>query len=167
MLSFKFVEPILKSPEDALKPVPLRARVLRAGAWTLGSYAAGQFIRLGSNLIMTRLLMPEMFGLMALAHVLIAGLHMFSDLGLHHSVVQHQRGDDPVFLDTVWTVQIVRGGVIWLAALGLSAAVLWLKSAPLVAGGQRLRRPAAPPNYRRALIHCRDRRFPIYENRHS
>jgi O-antigen/teichoic acid export membrane protein len=64
-----------------------------------------------------------MFGLMALANVLMIGLYLFSDLGLRQSIVQSQRGHDPIFLNTVWTVQIIRGGVIWLLALGLSLAL--------------------------------------------
>mgnify|MGYP001354279470 CR=1 FL=1 len=52
-------------PETQTKP-SLRQRILRGGIWTLGGYAAGQALRLASNLIMTRLLVPDMFGIMAL-----------------------------------------------------------------------------------------------------
>ncbi len=108
----------------------LRSRVMRAGAWTLTGHVASQMLRLGSNLIMTRVLMPEMFGIMALATVILIGLQLVSDLGLGLSVVQSGRGNDPVFLNTVWTVQIIRGAVIWLAALALAAAFYWAKGAP-------------------------------------
>lgn len=93
---------------------------MRAGAWTLGGHATGQFIRLGSNLIMTRLLVPEMFGVMALAVVLMVGMQMLSDLGLRQNIVQSRRGHDPAYINTAWTVQIVRGVLICL--LGLLAA---------------------------------------------
>ena len=43
----------------------LRNRILNAGAWTVGSYAVELVTRLLSNLIMTRLLFPEAFGLVA------------------------------------------------------------------------------------------------------
>ncbi len=75
---------------------------------------------------MTRLLVPEMFGLMALAHVLITGVNLFSDLGLRQNIVQHQRGAEAAFLNTVWTVQIIRGAVIWLMAMAMAATLYWL-----------------------------------------
>jgi len=48
-------------------PVTLRQRVLRAGGWSLAGYGLSQTLRLFSSLVMTRLLVPEMFGVMAIA----------------------------------------------------------------------------------------------------
>jgi hypothetical protein len=66
----------------SLNPISLRQRVLKAGAWTLAGFGASQVIRFGSNLLMTRLLVPEMFGVMAVANVVMVGLSLFSDIGL-------------------------------------------------------------------------------------
>jgi len=82
-----------------------------------------QAIRLGGNLVMTRLLVPEMFGVMAIASIVLTMLTMLSDLGLHHNIVQSRRGEDPAFLDTAWAVQILRGGLLWIMALLLSAGL--------------------------------------------
>src|SRR6267143_5646843 len=101
----------------------LKQRALRAGGWSLAGYALSQLLRLGSSLVMTRLLVPEMFGVMAIASMMTMILWMLSDIGLTQNVVQSRRGDDPEFLDTVWVVQIVRGGVLWLATLLLSIAL--------------------------------------------
>ena len=59
----------------------LTHRLFRAARWTLVGYASTQILRLGSNLILARLLAPEMFGVIAVGHVVIAGLRMFSDVG--------------------------------------------------------------------------------------
>jgi O-antigen/teichoic acid export membrane protein len=101
----------------------LRHRILRAGAWTLVGHTTSQVLRLGSNLIMTRLLVPEMFGIMALANVLLMGLQLMSDLGLRQNIVQSRNGHDQVFLNTVWTVQILRGGLIWILASAMAFAL--------------------------------------------
>ena len=93
--------------------VSLGRLALRGSAWTLGGNAAGQVLRLGGNLVLTRLLFPEAFGLMALVQIAMNGVRMFSDVGLRGSVVQHPRGDDAAFLNTVWTFQILRGLVIF------------------------------------------------------
>jgi len=95
----------------------MKSRALHAGAWTLIGYGVGQGLRLGSNLIMTRLLVPEMFGVMAIANIVLYGLALFSDFGLGQSIIQRRRGEEPVFLNTAWVVQIIRGAILCLAAL--------------------------------------------------
>jgi len=72
---------------------------------------------------MTRLLAPEMFGVMAIATMVTVILSLLSDIGVRQNIVQSRRGDDPAFLDTAWVVQIVRGVVLWLVALLLSIAL--------------------------------------------
>jgi len=89
----------------------------------MGGHVSSQVIRLSSNLILTRLLVPEMFGLMSLANILLIGLVLFSDLGIRQSIVQSPRGHEQAFLNTAWVVQIIRGAVIWLLALLLSLAL--------------------------------------------
>jgi len=68
--------------------------------------------------------MPEMFGVMAIANIFMMGFILFSDLGLHANVVQSTRGDQKSFLDTVWTTQIMRGGVIIIFGGIISVALL-------------------------------------------
>lgn len=87
----------------------------------MGGYAAGQLLRLGGNLILTRLLFPAVFGEMALVFIFIQGLQMFSDVGTGPAIVQNPRGDDAKFLNTAWTIQCARGGILWLA----SWAIAW------------------------------------------
>jgi O-antigen/teichoic acid export membrane protein len=101
--------------------------------FTLGGYALGQFIRLGSNLVLTRLLFPEAFGLMALVAVIMQGLAMFSDVGVSPAIMQSKRGDDQQFLDTAWTIQVVRGGLLWLFACVIAVPVAQLYEEPLLA----------------------------------
>jgi O-antigen/teichoic acid export membrane protein len=114
--------------EITAEPKSFKERVLRASIWSAGSHILNQAIRLGSNLIMTRLLAPEYFGLMAIANVFIFGLVMLSDMGLRQSLIQSKRFDEP-FINTIWTLQVLRGCVIWilsiLLALGLFALNLF------------------------------------------
>jgi O-antigen/teichoic acid export membrane protein len=111
----------------------LAARVMRSSVWILFGYGASQAIRLGANLILTRLLFPEAFGMMALVMVLMTGLVMFSDVGIGPSIMQSKRGDDPDFLDTAWTIQILRGIGLWLACWALAAPVARFYGEPMLA----------------------------------
>lgn len=101
----------------------LRARVVKAGAWSVVGYGFTYVFRLGSNLIMTRLLVPEAFGIMAVAGMIMAGLAMFSDFGVRPSVIQNRRGDEEKFLNTAWTIQALRGLGLFFAAIFISAII--------------------------------------------
>ncbi|MDI3354900.1 oligosaccharide flippase family protein [Pseudomonas sp. UYIF39] len=109
---------------DLSPTLGLRKRAISAGAWNLGALVTSQAFRLGGNLIMARLLMPEMFGIMMIAITVSLVLHMLSDVGLRQNIIQSPRGDDPVFLNTIWTVQIVRGFILCASTL-LLAALAW------------------------------------------
>jgi O-antigen/teichoic acid export membrane protein len=112
---------VLNALPDGLS---LKRRILGAGAWSLAGFALSNAIRLGSSLLMTRLLVPEMFGLMAIAMMVLTGLAMFSDVGLRPSIIQNTRGNDPVFLNTAWAIQIIRALLLWLLALCISLLIL-------------------------------------------
>ena len=90
-----------------------RTRILNAGLWTAGGFAAQKAFQLVSNLILTRLLFPEAFGLMALANVVMIALGMFSDIGIKPAIVQSPRGEEEDFLNTAWTLQVIRGFLMW------------------------------------------------------
>ena len=93
-----------------------RSRALRGSFWTVAGFGGGQILRLGANLILTRLLAPDAFGLMALINVFLIGLEMLSDLGVHAAIIHNKRGDDPDFLCTAWTIGVIRGVLLWLVA---------------------------------------------------
>ena len=106
-----------------MSSLTLTKLAIRGTVWTLIGYGMSQCLRLGANLCLTRLLVPEMFGLMALVNVFILGLTLFSDIGIAPSIIQHERGDEPDFLNTAWTLQIIRGIGLWLCCLLLALPV--------------------------------------------
>lgn len=101
----------------------LTARVLRSSALTVVGFGFSQSMRLLSNLVLTRLLFPEAFGLMALVSVFMMGLVMFSDVGISPAILQSKRGDDPDFLNTAFTIQIVRGVVLFIVGCALALPI--------------------------------------------
>ena len=116
-----------------LSGASLGARAARSSFWTMGSFASSQLIRLASNLILTRLLFPEAFGMMALVTVFIQGLANFSDVGVTPAILQSKRGDDPAFLNTAWTIQVIRGVFLWIAACIIGLPMAWFYGEPLLA----------------------------------
>lgn len=102
----------------------LRSRMIGASQWVVMASGFGHVLRLGSSLILTRLLVPEMFGLMAVATTVGAIVAMLSDIGLTQAFVRSARGEETPFIDTAWTIQILRGCVLWSSSI-LVALVLY------------------------------------------
>jgi O-antigen/teichoic acid export membrane protein len=98
----------------------LETKAARASIWSILEYGSGMAMRVVSSLVLTRLLLPAYFGEITLVTTLIVGVTLLSDIGLAPSVIQSPRGDDPVFLNTAWTVQIIRGVALWLVAVAIS-----------------------------------------------
>jgi O-antigen/teichoic acid export membrane protein len=73
-------------------------------------------IRMIRSLIMTRLLFPEVYGLMTLVWAVLTGLQMFADTGIVRTIIRDERGDDPSFLNTAFTTNVIRGLVLWVVS---------------------------------------------------
>lgn len=105
-------------------------RIMRSSVFTIIGFGLSQAIRFGSNLILARLLFPEAFGTMALVSVLMAGLFMLSDLGIQPAIQSSERGDEPNFLNTAWSLNIIRSVVLFIAACGLAWPMAWFYEEP-------------------------------------
>lgn len=89
----------------------VRGAGVRSTFWTVSGFGMQSVLRLGSNLILVKLLAPEVFGLMSLAMVFITGITLMSELGTRNAIIRSTR-DDPDFLMTAWTIQVIRGFVV-------------------------------------------------------
>ena len=102
----------------------LGSRTARGMAWAYGSYVGGRLLTLAATAILARLLVPDEFGLVALALTMMALLEGFADLGLTQALIVE---DDDRFedrSDTVFTSTVILGAIltVLLAALGPPAA---------------------------------------------
>lgn len=106
------------------------ARIMRGSAFTAVGFGLSNLLRLGSNLILARFLFPDAFGIMALVTVLLVGLAMFSDIGITPSIQSSKRGDDPDFLNTAWTIQLIRSVALFVLACALAWPMAWFYDQP-------------------------------------
>jgi O-antigen/teichoic acid export membrane protein len=100
-----------------------REAVLGAGVWTVGGHLLNQLIRFASNLVIARLLLPDAFGVMALASVVWVAVAMFTDVGLQQGVIRSRNSEDPAYLDTVWVIKILQGAFIALLLVSCAGAL--------------------------------------------
>lgn len=98
----------------------LGGRARTGTLWLVGGFGLGQLMRLGANVALAAMLFEEAFALMAIVMAVMMGLAMFSDIGLRTNVVQHPRGDHPDFLNTAWTLQVIRGCGLFVITLLLA-----------------------------------------------
>lgn len=102
-----------------------------AAKWVAGGMLIKQSMRLISNLVMTRILTPEVFGLMAVVNLVIQALTMLSDVGIRPSVIRSAREDD-IFLKTAWSLQVVRGFLLWVMTLILAFPISQYYEQPIL-----------------------------------
>lgn len=87
-------------------------------------------VRLAANLIMTRLLHPEAFGLMLIVNVMLIALEMLSDVGIRGAVILNSKKNETRYLNTAWTMQMIRGGGLTLIAFSLAVPLSWFYDNP-------------------------------------
>jgi O-antigen/teichoic acid export membrane protein len=118
------------SPEE--NKFSIRNLAVRGSIWSLGGFGASNIIRLSGNLILTRLLFPEAFGIMALIEMVMHGVQMVSDLGIAAGIISHPKGEDKDFLNTAWTLQVIRGCCLWLCTCIIAYPVSTIYDAPVL-----------------------------------
>jgi O-antigen/teichoic acid export membrane protein len=138
------MNPDTPAPVPAAAPRSLKQRALSAAVWVLSGSVASGVIRLLTNLVLTRLLFPEAFGLMLMASTVIFIVIMLSDVGIQQSIIRAPHGDDPLYLDTAWFFQIARGWVLWVAASLLALMLHIAATSGWVPSGSTYADPALP-----------------------
>jgi O-antigen/teichoic acid export membrane protein len=99
------------------------SRVANAATWAFLLRIAFKILDLIRTVVLARLIAPDDFGLMGIAMLVISLVQSFTSLGLSSALVQRKGELEPEYLNTAWTVEIIRG---------LSLGLLLLASAPLV-----------------------------------
>ena len=105
----------------------LKFNTIRSAFWSIIGKGSGNIIRIAGNLILTRILFPEAFGMMAIANVVIVMISLFADTGISIAVIQNPRGTEKKFLDTSWIISIFRGVILMfvISALAWPAAIFY------------------------------------------
>jgi lipopolysaccharide exporter len=90
---------------------------------TAASFAAQAVIKLGSSVILTRILQPDAYGVITILMSLVFFVEMLSDIGVAVFVVRDARAEEPAYLNTAWTLKLGRAS--------LNAGILLLCAGPI------------------------------------
>lgn len=109
---------------------PAASRAIAGGTWTIVAFGGGQLVRFASNLALARLLLEADadFGVIAVANSVVQALQLLSDLGIWVNLVHSPDGEKRAYRDTIWTIQLVRG--LLLFAIGWTLAPLVASAYP-------------------------------------
>ena len=102
----------------------LGTKTLRSAFWAYGSYVGGRLLVLASVAILARVLVPEDFGLVALALTFTALLETVNDFGLNQALIVSKEEDVETKSNTVFFYGL---------AIALGGALVIVAIAPLVA----------------------------------
>ena len=107
----------------------LKARVVRGGMWVFALRITSRLFQLARTIVIARLLAPSDFGVFGIALLAMSALSTFSQTGFNAALVQKKQ-DTKHYLDTAWTVQAIRGGVLALIAFAIAPYVAAFFDAP-------------------------------------
>jgi len=91
----------------------LRAKATRGGAWLGSGSVAEQAARFGRNIVLTRLLAPQAFGVMAIVMSCSAIINTLTDVGHSAAVIQNPRGREQAYLNAGWWMGMCRAIFIY------------------------------------------------------
>ncbi|MBN1472911.1 MAG: oligosaccharide flippase family protein [Syntrophaceae bacterium] len=92
----------------------LKIQSMRAAAWSVLQKGTGDALRMAGSLILTRVLFPEAFGLMATVTTVLIMINLFADTGVPISIIQNPHGAEPEFLNSAWIISVCRGIILFI-----------------------------------------------------
>lgn len=108
----------------------LGGRAIRGGQMLAAGTVVDRVARLGRNMLLARILVPDDFALMAITLATIAVFSAITEVGVAQAVIQNQRGHLPEFLNVAWWFGVVRGFLVATMALLLAGPIAWFYDEP-------------------------------------
>jgi len=141
----------MKRPE-----LSLIRKGIKGVSWSALSQIVEMVIRIGSSLVMTRLLTKEDYGVFGIAMIVVTTLEWFADLGVMQALMRHPDGLTRSYLMTGWWINVFRGliltSIVMIIAYPLGAYVYYevpsftpiLLAVGLVSAIQSFKTPGMP-----------------------
>lgn len=94
----------------------LKIKAARGALWlgiAGGSERGMRFVR---NMILTRLLTPEVFGLMAIVQAINGAFEVFTEIGIKQAIIQNPKGRESAYLNGAWWLSFGRALFLYSVA---------------------------------------------------
>ena len=107
---------IHKKIQNLISSTDLKGKFTRGGLILSGGIFVENALRFLRNIILTRILAPEYFGLMATIMAIIAAFQSFTEVGVRQAVIQNDQGSTLKFLNVAWWFSSIRGFILFIIA---------------------------------------------------
>ncbi|MBO9423181.1 oligosaccharide flippase family protein [Labrenzia sp. R4_1] len=87
-------------------------KAMTGAIWTIASFGGTTGIRFVSNVVLSRLITPEIFGIAMVLSTFRSGIELLTDVGIAQNVVRSRNADDQSFQNSAWTLQFVRSLIL-------------------------------------------------------
>jgi PST family polysaccharide transporter len=111
----------------------LKQRTIRGGLARLIAQGANFFLRLGSLMVLARLLAPKDFGLVGMVTAFTGVLSLFRDFGLSAAAVQRDNVTQEQ-VSTLFWINMLVGGILAVLALAMAPAIAAFYHEPRLIG---------------------------------
>ena len=103
----------------------LKSKMLKGSIWLSTGGGTEHGLRFLRNMLLARLLAPELFGTQAIILAINAAFESFTQLGIREAIIQNPRGKEPTYLNIAWWISFGRALLLFAAGF---------LTAPLIAG---------------------------------
>src|SRR5690606_5551820 len=119
---------MLPNTPEALSSRPSKGRIVEGIAWVMGAHLLRDGVRMGTQFLLARLLLPEAFGLIGLAVVFTGLIQVLNEMGLEAALVQRKAGDlKSDHLNTAfWSSLIVSLALVLILVLLVAPLAAWM-----------------------------------------
>jgi PST family polysaccharide transporter len=111
----------------------LKERIIRGGFAKICGQPASFLLRMGSLMVLGRLLSPKEFGLVGMVTAIVGVLSLFKDFGLSTATIQRTSVTEQQTSTLFW-INIVVGGILGLLSLAIAPAVAAFYHEPRLVG---------------------------------
>jgi len=107
---------LLSRVVNIFKSDELRGKFARGGViLSVGSFAE-IFSRFLRNVILTKLLAPDLLGMFATIHSVVLLTEAFTEVGVRQAIIQNKKGGSSDFVNVAWWFSAIRGLLLYAAA---------------------------------------------------
>ncbi|HAK97047.1 MAG TPA: hypothetical protein DCM87_19160 [Planctomycetes bacterium] len=132
------LDPLLAKAKELIDGSHLKARIARGGTWLAVGSGVEEMLRLARNMILTRLIVPEAFGIVATVLAVNALMEAFTQIGLREAIVQHPEARSRTYLNGAWWLAVTRGLLLYAAGFFLAPLVAAFYEKPQIVDMLRL-----------------------------
>lgn len=111
----------------------IRVKIKKGFLWAGFGAFAGRGLQFISDIILSRLLFPEDFGLMAIGLSVLNISEMLTETGFSSALIQKQ-GDIKKYLNTTWTMEVIKSIILFLFVFLIAKPISIFYDEPSVLG---------------------------------